>query len=138
MATSIQALAPLARCAEICGLSANEMIVGSSPRVEQGILAERYFHSSKRGKATMRVAMVSAIRAALKDNQLRPAAEVFVALRVMLADRQDYVCATRRHDRRRICQRGRPGKLLSEKRAEERALASAVVVNLAERRVARA
>jgi hypothetical protein len=133
-----QALAPLSRCADVCGLSPKEMIVGSRPRVEHGILAERYFCSSKSGKEAMRVAMVSAIRAALKDHQLRPAAELFVALRVMLAGRQGHLRAARRHDRRRFGQRRQAFERFLETRCEQRAPASAVIVNLAERRAARA
>jgi hypothetical protein len=135
METKIQALAPLSRCAEICGLSAKELIVGSSPRPEHEILAGRYSSSSDSRKATMRVVMVSAIRAALKEHQLRPAAELLVALRMMLASQQSFVRddATRRA-RRRLRQRRRPLERLIETDREERALASAVVVNLAERR----
>ncbi len=138
MSTTIQALAPLSHCAEICGLSSEEMIIGSRPRPEHGILAERYFSSSNSRKATMRVVMVSAIRTALKDHQLLPAAELLVALRVMLAGQQGFVRDdAQRGARRRLRQRRRPLEPFIETAREERAPASAVVVNLAERRAAR-
>jgi hypothetical protein len=74
----------------------------------------------------------------LKDHQLRPAAELFVALRVMLAGRQGHLRAARPHDRRRFRQRRQAFERFLETRREQRAPASAVIVNLAERRAARA
>jgi hypothetical protein len=80
----MQSLLPLSLCTEICGLSPEELIIGARPRPEHEFLATRYFHSSSVVKATMRGAMVAAIRDALKASQTRPAAELLVALRVML------------------------------------------------------
>ena len=84
----MQSLSPLSRCARICGLTSQEMIVGASPRPEHELLATRYFRSSKAGKATMRSAIVAAIRAALRACLPRSAAELLVALRLMLARRR--------------------------------------------------
>ena len=84
----MQSLSPLSRCARICGLTSQEMIVGASPRPEHELLATRYFRSSKAGKATMRSAIVAAIRAALQACLPRSAAELLVALRLMLAERR--------------------------------------------------
>ena len=83
----MQSLLPLLRCAQICGLTSQEMIVGARPRPEHELLAARYFRSSSVGKATMRTALVAAIRAALKASQTRSAAELLVALRMMLRER---------------------------------------------------
>ncbi|ARN83234.1 hypothetical protein B1812_21520 [Methylocystis bryophila] len=81
----MQALAPLSCCAQICGLASSEMIVGAAPRPEHAFLAASYVQGSRAVKATMRSAMVTAIRAALKAYQMRSAAELLVALRVMIA-----------------------------------------------------
>ena len=115
MATTMQALAPLSCCAEICGLASSEMIIGARPRPEHEFLAASYFHGSSVVKATMRGAMVAAIRAALGAYQMRPAAELLVALRVMLA--------------------GEQVESSSETPRDEPAREGAVIVNLAERRV---
>lgn len=84
----MQSLSPLSRCARICGLTSQEMIVGASPRPEHELLATRYFRSSKAGKATMRMAIVAAIRAALRACLTRSAADLLVALRLMLGERR--------------------------------------------------
>ena len=133
MGTRIEALAPLSRCAEICGLSSKEMIVGSRPGPEHAIVAELYFYSPNSRKTKLRAAMVSAIRAAVKDHQLRRAAELFVALRVMLTRRR----ATRRHDRHKFRQKRWPPERSIESRPGALAPASAIIINFAERSAAR-
>lgn len=97
----ITSLLPLALCTEICGLAPEEMIIGAKPRPEHELLAARYFHSSTLVKATMRGAMVAAIREALKASQARPAAEVLVALRVMLQRDRSRACGASARGARR-------------------------------------
>jgi len=131
----MQALSPLSRCAQICGLTSQEMIVGASPRPEHELLAARYFHSSTVGKATMRTAMVAAIRDALQASQPRSAAELLVALRMMLGRRRGGPGAARRRSRR--CSSGgrSPLQPFGATFREER-WASADIIILAERRAA--
>ncbi|MGA9598680.1 MAG: polysaccharide deacetylase, partial [Methylocystis sp.] len=104
----MQSLSPLSRCAQICGLSSQEMILGASPRPEHELLAARYSRSSTVGKATMRSAMVAAIRAALRASQKRSAAELLVALRMMLGARRGRSGAPRRRSRRCFYESRRP------------------------------
>jgi hypothetical protein len=136
MGTTMQSLLPLSRCAQICGLTSQEMIVGASPRPEHELLAARYFRSSTVGKATMRSAMVAAIRAALKASQTRSAAEILVALRMMLGERRGRSGAQRRRDRRCFYESRRPVAISGGPPRTERGAASAVIVNFAERRAA--
>jgi hypothetical protein len=103
----MQSLTPLSRCARICGLTSQEMIVGASPRPEHELLATRYFRSSKAGKATMRNVIVAAIRAALGACLLRSAAELLVALRLMLAKRRSPSTAPARSHPRALRRRSR-------------------------------
>jgi hypothetical protein len=132
----MQPLSPLSRCARICGLTAQEMIVGASPRPEHELLAARYFHSSTVGKATMRTAMVAAIRAALQASQPRSAAEFLVALRMMLGKRRGRSGAARRRSRRCFYGSRSPVQAFGGTPREERLAASAEIVILAERRTA--
>lgn len=132
MGRIIQELAPLSHCAEFCGLSAKEMIVGSTPRPEHALLAETYFCSPNSRKLMMRVAIVSAIRAALKDQHLPRAAELLVALRVMLATGRGQVGAKGRQARQKFRQKGWPLERLLETRRDARA----ILVDLAERSAA--
>ena len=107
----MQSLSPLSRCAQICGLSSQEMILGASPRPEHELLAARYSRSSNVGKATMRSAMVAAIRAALRASQKRSAAELLVALRLMLPGARRAAAshgAPRRRSRRCFYESRRP------------------------------
>ncbi|MFY9655043.1 MAG: hypothetical protein WAK01_00435 [Methylocystis sp.] len=138
----MQSLSPLSRCARICGLTSQELIVGASPRPEHELLATRYLRSSKAGKATMRSAMVAAIRAALQACLPRSAADILVALRLMLAKRPSPSGAqwrshSRARRRRRRCfyASRRPVQLQHLRAApcEKRGAASADIIILAER-----
>jgi len=133
----MQPLSPLSRCARICGLTSQELIVGASPSPEHEVLAARYFHSSTVGKARMRTAMVAAIRAALQASQPRSAAELLVVLRLMLGKRRDRSGASRRRSRRCFYESRRPVQAYGGTRREARREASADIVILAERRAAR-
>ena len=132
----MSSLTPLSRCAQICGLSSQEMILGASPRPEYELLAARYSRSSTVGKATMRSAMVAAIRAALRASQNRSAAELLIALRMMLGARRGRSGAPRRRSRRCFYESRRPVAVFSGSPRAERGAASAVIVNFAERRAA--
>lgn len=131
MDKTTQTLLPLSRCAEICGLEPQELIIGARPRPEHAILKARYFQGSSLAKATLRAGLVAAIRNALHSGQERLAAELLVALRVMLAGEGAASCATRQ-SRRPSSRYRRPVKSFSETQGEE--FSSAIVVNLAERR----
>lgn len=142
MGKTMQSLSPLSRCARICGLTSQEMIVGASPRPEHELLATRYFRSSKAGKATMRSAIVAAIRAALKACLPRSAAELLVALRLMLGKRRSPSGAQSRSHSRAQRRRGRcfyasrsPVQLQQWRAApcERRGGAGAEIIILAER-----
>jgi len=132
----MQSLLPLLRCAQICGLTSQEMIVGARPRPEHELLAARYFRSSSVGKATMRTALVAAIRAALKASQTRSAAELLVALRMMLREWRGRSGAPRRRSRRCFYESRRPVAVSSGTPRNQHGAASAVIVNFAERRAA--
>ncbi len=129
-------LSPLSRCSQVCGLTSKEMIVGASPRPEHEVLAARYFRSSTVGKATMRRAMVAAIRAALKASETRSAAELLVVLRMMLGSRRDRSGAPRRRRRRRSYESRRAVEAAGPTRLVDRGGGSAEIVSLAERRAA--
>ncbi len=131
MDKTTQALLPLSRCTEICGLEAQEMIIGARPRPEHEILKARYFQGSSMAKATLRAGLVAAIRTALHSRQERLAAELLVALRVMLVG-EGAPSGVARQGRRTSSRYRRPIKSFSEKRGDE--LASAIVVNLADHR----
>ncbi|BDV39746.1 hypothetical protein [Methylocystis bryophila] len=131
----MQSLSPLSRCAQICGLTPKELIVGASPRPEHEFLAARYYRSSTIGKARMRRAMVAAIRAALKAAEPRSAADLLVALRMMLGRRRGRSWGARRRTRRSHQSRcaveapvGRPG--------DERGERGAIIVDFVERQAA--
>ncbi|HTO80344.1 MAG TPA: hypothetical protein VMJ31_11280 [Methylocystis sp.] len=130
----MQSLSPLSRCAQICGLTSQEMIVGASPRPEHELLAARYSRSSTVGKATMRSAMVAAIRAALKASQTRSAAELLVALRMMLGGRRSRSGAPRRSSRRCFYECRRPVPIFGGTPGNLRGAASADILDFAERR----
>ena len=134
----MQALSPLSRCAEICGLSAQELIVGGSPRPEHELLAARYFRSSAVRKATMRHAMVNAIRAALRASQTRSAADLLIALRMMLGSRRARTGAPRRRSRRWVHESRRPVQGVLADRREKREATNAVIINFADRQATRA
>lgn len=131
MHKTTQALLPLARCAEICGLEPQEMIIGARPRPEHEILKARYFQGSSLAKATLRAGLVAAIRTAVDSRQERLAAELLIALRVMLVGESN-ASGVAPQGRRSSYRYRRPLKSLIETRGEQ--LASAIVVNLAERR----
>jgi hypothetical protein len=142
MRNTMQSLSPLSRCARICGLTSQEMIVGASPRPEHELLATRYFRSSKAGKATMRSAIVAAIRAALQACLPRSAADLLVALRMMLARRRSPSTAQWRSHSRAQRRRSRcfyasrsPVQLPNSRSApcEKRSAAGAEIIILAER-----
>lgn len=132
----MQSLSPLSHCAQVCGLTSKEMIVGASPRPEYELLAARYFRSSTVGKATMRRAMVAAIRAALKASETRSAAELLIVLRMMLGARRSRSGSPRRRSRRRAYESRRGVEAPGRKRPDGRRAESADVVSLAERRAA--
>jgi len=132
----MQSLLPLSRCARICGLTCQELIVGASPRPEHALLAARYNRSSTVGKARMRSAMVAAIRAALKASLTHSAAELLVALRTMLGERRNRFDAPRRRSRRCFYEIRRPVAAFGEWPRAERGAASGVVIDFAERRAA--
>lgn len=121
MDTTTQALLPLSLCAKICGLTSKEMIIGAKPRPEHEALAARYFYSPSAVKASMRGAMVSAIRTALRADQNCFAAELLVALRTMLAgNRSNSIAALSQH-RRSLPQCRRPVERLIESLGSKRA-----------------
>ncbi|MFY9655946.1 MAG: hypothetical protein WAK01_05060 [Methylocystis sp.] len=131
MNRTTQALLPLSRCEELCDLTPQEMIIGARPRPEHEELKARYRQGSSIAKATLRAGIVAAIRTALDSRQERLAAELLVALRVMLAgDRRHAGVA--RQGRRASSRYRRPINNFNETRGE--GLVSAIVVNLAERR----
>jgi hypothetical protein len=132
----MQSLSPLSHCAQICGLTSLEMIVGASPRPEHEFLAARYLRSSIVSKATMRSAMVAAIRAALLASQTRSAAELLIALRMMLGARRSRSGAPRRRSRRCFYESRRPVLVVGGSAGAERGAASAVILSFAERRAA--
>jgi hypothetical protein len=79
----------------------------------------------------LRDGLVAAIRTALNSCQERLAAELLVALRVMLTS-EVAPSGVARQSRRASSRHRRPIKSFSETRGEE--FASAIVVNLADRR----
>lgn len=132
MDRTTQSLLPLSRCAEFCGLTPQEMIIGARPRPEHEVLKARYIQGSSVAKATLRAGIVAAIRTALESCQERLAAELLVALRVMLAGERSPSGVGQRQTRRASSRYRRPIETFNETRGDE--LASAIVVNLAERR----
>ena len=134
MNTAMQALLSLSHCAEICGLTSKEMIIGARPRPEHTLLATCYFRSSNADKTTLRVGMVAAIRAALNARQLRSAAELLVALRVMLAGERRHSSAPGSQGRRGLPRCRQPLQKFIETLGDKRAPVGAVVLSLAERR----
>jgi hypothetical protein len=137
MGMTTQALSPLSYCAEICGLTAREMIVGASARPEHEHMAAYYFRCSSVDQATMRRALVAAIRAALQSSETRLAADLLVALRMMLEGQRVHLSAGRRRSRGGFYRSRRAVEGLIETDHEERATTGEVIVNLAERRINR-
>ncbi len=77
-------LTPIARCREIAGLGAHEIMVGAVPEEKHERLLARYCRH-RRSHAVARAKIVADIRAAVSHGATRDAADLLIVLRRLLS-----------------------------------------------------
>ena len=84
-------LATLAQCAEVSGLSSNEMLVGVVPARKHERLLESYHFNTGVGAGRLSARICFDIRTALQMGAPEQAADLLVVLRLFLAQNEEAV-----------------------------------------------
>jgi hypothetical protein len=79
----------VSQCAAFAGLSANELVLGVAPSAKHVKLFSNYLRNLGNDRKAVQEVIVAAIRAYIEMGAMKPAADLFIVLRMLLSEQSD-------------------------------------------------